>query len=249
MPAGCWKVAGWVAVLQAKLFGRKAAEAFQKSTFHLRCRSTSRQGGHTLGHALCAGGLTPAWSEHLLNDLVPEGTCTASRGSLSETTDWLDIEVRRWDTKVVPRPAFLIQLGPDKTAAGKTTNQIRWQFSTVSNYCCSKGGPDKINQTWEWFTHSWFIFFFFSFFSLSSFWRHSLTYECEHREQSWSPSPSLEQNTRVDLWAGLLGNGNSLLFMMFCRKVQYPPVRAAGLQRGFYKRCARRGGWWVRQLL
>lgn len=163
MPAGCWNVAGWVAVLQTKLFGRKAAEAFQKSTFPLRCRSTSRQGGDTLGRALCTGGLTPAGGQRLLNDLVPEGTCTASRGSLSETTDWLDIEVRRWDTKVVPRPAFLIQLGPDKTGAGKTTNQIRWQFSTVSNYCCGKGGPDKINQTWERFNHSWF-FFFFPFF-------------------------------------------------------------------------------------
>jgi len=52
----------------------------------------------------------------------------------------------------------------------------------------------------------------------------------------------LGTNARVDLWAGLLGNGNSLLFMMFCRKVQCPPVRAAGLQGGFYKRGERRGG-------
>lgn len=102
-------------------------------------------------------GPTPVWRKRLLNELVPEGTCTASQGSLSETSNWLDIEVRHWDTKVVPRPAFLIQLGPDKIAAGKTTNQIRWQFSTVSNYCCSQGGPNKISQILEWFRHPWFL--------------------------------------------------------------------------------------------
>lgn len=115
-------------------------------------------------------GLTPVWSKRLLNKLVPEGTCTASRGSLSETSNWLDIEVRRWDTKVMPRSAFLIQLGPDKIAAGKTTDQIRWQFSTVSNCCCSQGGPNKINQMLEWFSHFWFLLhpIFFLFFFLKT---------------------------------------------------------------------------------
>lgn len=106
-----------------------------------------------------AAGLTPAPSKCLLNDSVPEGTCTASWDRLNETSNWLDIEVRRWDTKVVPCPAFLIQLGPDKIAAGKTTNQIRWQFSTVSNCCCGKGGPDKINQLLKQFSHSWIFLF------------------------------------------------------------------------------------------
>lgn len=191
-------------------------------------------------------GPTPVWRKCLLNKLVPEGTCTASQGSLSETSNWLDIEVRHWDTKVVPRPAFLIQLGPDKIAAGKTTNQIRWQFSTVSNYCCSQGGPNKISQILEWFRHPWFLLHPL-FFSYSSFWRQSC--ECEHREKSQSPSPSSEQNVRVDLWDGLLGNGNSLLFMMFCRKVQYPPVRTAGLHWGFYKRMREAGWWWAQELL
>lgn len=169
------------------LCGSPANQAFQEKACwsltkkHLKTQVPQHQqaGGWRAGTCsvcVCArvrtGGLTPAWSKRLLNDLVPEGTCTASRGSLSETSDWLDIEVRRWDTKVVPRPAFLIQLGPDKTAAGKTTNQIRWQFSTVSNYCCSKGGPDKINQTLERFSHSWFPPptppFFFSFFFLKT---------------------------------------------------------------------------------
>lgn len=183
-------------------------------------------------------GLTPVWSKRFLNELVPEGTCTASWGSLSETFDWLDIEVRRWDTKVVPRPAFLIQLGPDKIAAGKTTNQIRWQFSTVSNYCCSQRGPDKINQMLEWFSHFWFLPY--PFFSLFFFLK-TLSCECEYRENSQSPSPFSEQNVKADLWDGLLGNGNFWLFMMFCRKVQYPPVTAAGLHWGFYKRSERRG--------
>lgn len=184
-------------------------------------------------------GLILVRSKRLLNGLVPEGTCTASQGSLSETSDWLDIEVRRWDTKVMPRPAFLLHLDPDKIAAGKTTNQIRCQFSTVSNYCCSQGGPDKINQMLEWFSNFWFLPHTPFFLILFSEGRQSC--ECEQRTHR-VPHPSSEQNVRVDLWDGLLGNGNYLLFMMFCRKVQYPPVRAAGLHWGFYKRSERRGG-------
>ncbi|CAM9885643.1 unnamed protein product, partial [Bubo scandiacus] len=82
-------------------------------------------------------------------------------------------------------------MGPDKIAAGKTTNEI------------------------------------------------SLSCEYECREHSWTPSPSPEQNTRVDLWAGLLGNSNSLLFMMFCRKLMesglmtFEPLRLAALQIAF----------------
>lgn len=108
-------------------------------------------------YCVCAGGLTRAWSKHLLNYLVPEGACTASRDSLGETSDWLDIEVRRWHTKVMPHAVFLVQLGSDNKAVGRTTHQIRWQFSTGSNCCCSKGGPDKINQALEWFSHSSFL--------------------------------------------------------------------------------------------
>lgn len=167
----CWLCA----VLQTKLFGSKAAKALQKSILNLRCCGIIRQGSDVLGCALhvcvcVCWGLTPMRSKCPLNELVPERTCTASRGSLSETSNWLDIEVRHWETKVVPRPAFLIQLGPDKIAAGKTTNQIRWQFSTVSNYCCSQGGPDKINQMLEWFSHFWFLPHTL-FFPYSSIWR------------------------------------------------------------------------------
>lgn len=165
--AGCWHVVD--AVQSCKLiFLEKGYQSFTEK--HLKPQVLAALSGRAVMRwdVLCVfvcacWGLTPVWSKRLLNELVPEGTCTASWGSLSETFDWLDIEVRRWDTKVVPRPAFLIQLGPDKIAAGKTTNQIRWPFSTVSNYCCSQGGPDKINQMLEWFSHFWFLpnpFFF-----------------------------------------------------------------------------------------
>lgn len=176
---------------------------------------------------------------------MPEGACMASSDSLSETSDWLDIKVRLWDTKVMPHPVFLILLGPDKIAVGKTTNQIRWQFSTVSNYCYSKGGSDKINQTLGWFSYSW------DFFSSSS-WRHftqPVFWIWMQGEHSWNLLPSSEQNTRVDLWAGLQRNSDSLLFMMFCRKVWYPAVRTAWFQLGFYKRGYRLGWQRVRQLL
>lgn len=56
---------------------------------------------------------------------MPEGACTASQDSFSETSDGLDTEVRCSDTKVMPRPAFLVQLGSDNRAVGGTTHQIK----------------------------------------------------------------------------------------------------------------------------